>query len=78
MPRTIAVLVGSLRKDSFTRKVARAIAELTPGLAFREVALGDLPLYNQDDEATPPAAWVKFRDELRAADGYLFATPEYN
>lgn len=78
MPRNIAVLVGSLRKDSFTRKVAHAIAELTPGLAFHEVALGDLPLYNQDLDTAPPEAWAKFRDQLRAADGYLFATPEYN
>jgi chromate reductase len=78
MPRSIAVLVGSLRKDSFTRKVAHAIAELTPGLAFTHVEIGALPLYDQDIEAEPPAPWVALRDALRGADGYLFATPEYN
>jgi chromate reductase len=78
MVRSIAVLVGSLRKESFTRKVARAIAELTPGLAFHPIELGDLPFYNQDLEAQPPAEWTRFREALRAADGYLFATPEYN
>jgi len=79
MTRSIAVLVGSLRKDSFTRKVANAIAQLTPGLTFSHVEIGNLSLYNQDDDtATPPATWTALRDTLRAADGYLFATPEYN
>jgi chromate reductase len=78
MPRSIAVLVGSLRKDSFTRKVAHAIAALTPGLTFTHVEIGNLPLYDQDADANPPAPWSALRDALRAADGYLFATPEYN
>jgi chromate reductase, NAD(P)H dehydrogenase (quinone) len=78
MPRSIAVLVGSLRKDSFTRKVARAIEAVTPGLAFSHVEIGGLPLYDQDIEDNPPAPWVTLREALRKADGYLFATPEYN
>jgi chromate reductase len=79
-PRNVAVVVGSLRKDSVTRKVARAIEALAPAhLKFDEVPIGDLPLYNQEyDEATPPASYVAFRDRIRAADAVLFATPEYN
>lgn len=78
-PRTVAVLVGSLRKDSVTRKVARAIEALAPKtLRFEEVPIGDLPLYNQDDETNPPQAFVDFRNRIRAADAVLFATPEYN
>jgi len=78
-PRTVAVVVGSLRKDSVTRKVARAIEALAPThLKFEEVPTGDLPLYNEDVEADPPAQWVAFRDKIRAADAVLFATPEYN
>jgi len=79
-PRTIAVLVGSLRKASLSRKVAHALAELAPeGLELKIVEIGDLPLYNEDAEAEgPPAAWTRFRDEVRPADGVLFVTPEYN
>jgi chromate reductase len=80
-PRDVAVLVGSLRKESFTRKVARALAELAPpSLALSIVEIGELPHYNQElDEAkTPPAPWVTFRDRVRKADAVLFATPEYN
>jgi chromate reductase len=78
-PRTVAVIVGSLRKDSVTRKVARAIEALAPQtLKFVEIPIGDLPLYNQDDEADPPEAFVEFRDRVRATDAVLFATPEYN
>ena len=77
--RTVAVIVGSLRKDSVTRKVTRAIAALAPeGLKFVEVPIGDLALYNQDEEANPPPAYVEFRNRIRAADAVLFATPEYN
>ena len=75
-PRTVAVIVGSLRKDSVTRKVARAIEALGPShLKFEEIPIGDLPLYNQDDEAAPPAAFTAFRDRVRAKDAVLFATP---
>jgi chromate reductase len=78
-PRTVAVIVGSLRKDSVTRKVARAIEAVAPThLKFDEVPIGDLPLYDQDIESDPPASYVAFRDRVRAADAVLFATPEYN
>lgn len=77
---TVAVLVGSLRKDSESRKVAKAIAALAPAsLKFNFVEIGDLPHYDQDLETdTPPAAWTRFRNEVAAADAVLFVTPEYN
>jgi chromate reductase len=78
--RTVAVLVGSLRKESFSRKVANAVAEVAPAtLRFTHIDIGALPHYNQDlDPDSPPAAWVTFRDALRPADAVLFVTPEYN
>jgi len=77
---TIAVVVGSLRKDSINRKVALALAALAPSsLELKIIEIGDLPLYNEDiDMASPPAAYVAFRQQLGAADGVLFVTPEYN
>lgn len=77
--RDVAVLVGSLRKGSFNRKTALALAELgKPRLALELVEIRELPLYDQDLEESPPPAWVRFRDRIRAADGVLFVTPEYN
>lgn len=78
--RNIAVIVGSLRKASLSRKVAEALIELAPpGLKLNIVEIGDLPFYNEDVEADgPPSAWVRFRDEVRPADGVIFVTPEYN
>ena len=77
--RDVAVLVGSLRKDSFTRKVARALEALAPpSLVFEIVEIGDLPLYNQDLEEHPPASWRRLRERIKRADAVLFATPEYN
>ncbi|MGE3302622.1 MAG: NADPH-dependent FMN reductase [Hyphomonadaceae bacterium] len=79
MPRTVAVLVGSLRDGSFSRKTARAIEKLAPDLAFRFVEIGDLAFYNQDLEtAAPPPAWTRFREAVHGADAVLFVTPEYN
>lgn len=82
MPQKIRVasIVGSLRRDSFSRKVAKALAGLAPDrLALDIVEIGDLPLYNQDlDEGEPPAAWARFRSEMRAFQAVLFVTPEYN
>ena len=77
---TIAVLVGSLRKQSINRKVAQALAQLAPAnLKLSIVEIGELPLYNEDlDGATPPAAYTTFRQQVAAADGVLFVTPEYN
>jgi chromate reductase len=78
-PRTIAVLVGSLRKDSASRKIAKAIAALSPpGFHYDIVEIGQLPLFDQDLEGEPPKAWVEFRDRIRPADAVLFVTPEYN
>lgn len=75
----IAVIVGSLRQDSLNRKLATAIARLAPAeFAFKQVAIGDLPLYNQDDDAHPAPAVTRLKDEIRAAQGLLFVTPEYN
>ena len=77
--RDVAVLVGSLRKDSFNRKVANALPQLAPAsLVLSQVEIGSLPLYNADLEANPPAPWAAFRERLRKADAYLFVTPEYN
>lgn len=77
--RTVAVLVGSLRKGSFNRAIAEALAELSPpNVKYRFVEIGDLPYYNQDDEPNPSAEWVRFRDQIRSADAVLFVTPEYN
>ena len=77
--RDIAVLVGSLRKDSLNRKMANALPELAPAnLKLGIVEIGALPLYNADLEANVPATWQAFRDRIRAADAVLFVTPEYN
>ena len=75
----IAILVGSLREGSVNRKVARTMCAIRDdSLDCTIVEIGDLPLFNQDLEANPPQAWVKFRDAIRAVDGVLFVTPEYN
>ncbi|MBF8724135.1 MULTISPECIES: NADPH-dependent FMN reductase [Pseudomonas] len=77
---SVAVVVGSLRKQSYNRKVARALGELAPSsLALKIVEIGDLPLYNEDVEADgAPETWTRFRDEIRRSDAVLFVTPEYN
>ena len=75
----IAVIVGSLRKDSFNQKLARALVKLAPpDFAFSHVHIGDLPLYNQDDDAHPAASVQRLKQEIKAAGGLLFVTPEYN
>ncbi len=77
--RHVAVLVGSLRKASLNRKTALALAKLAPpSLKLQIVEIGDLPLYNEDIDIDPPAAYVRFRTEMKAADAVLFVTPEYN
>ncbi|EJL05110.1 MULTISPECIES: NADPH-dependent FMN reductase [Pseudomonas] len=77
---TVAVLVGSLRKASINRKIALALAELAPAnLKLNIVEIGELPLYNEDIDVTPPpAAYATFRQQVGAADALLFVTPEYN
>ncbi|MBX3652131.1 MAG: NAD(P)H-dependent oxidoreductase [Burkholderiales bacterium] len=75
----IAVVVGSIRKDSLNRKLADALAKLAPPeFSFRTVRIDDLPLYNQDDDGQPAAAVTRLRKEIKEADGLLFLTPEYN
>ncbi|MBM3108758.1 NAD(P)H-dependent oxidoreductase [Pseudomonas sp. V1] len=76
---SVAVVVGSLRKESFNRKVAHALAELAPSnLKLKIVEIGDLALYNEDIDVDPPAAYKTFREQIRASDAVLFVTPEYN
>jgi len=78
MAYNVAVIIGSLRKDSFTRKVFTAASKLAPAdLKFEIIEIGNLPLYNQDTEAGD-AAVKTFRDKIAAADAVLFATPEHN
>ena len=75
----IAVIVGSLRRDSFNRKLASALAKLAPpDFSFSQLEIGDLPLYNQDDDANPVACVKRLKSEIMAAQGLLFVTPEYN
>jgi chromate reductase len=75
----IAVLVGSLRKDSYNRKLANAIAKLAPPeFSFKQAQIGDLPLYNQDDDASPADSVKRLKTEISAAQGLLFVTAEYN
>jgi chromate reductase len=75
----IAVVVGSLRKGSYSRMVAKAMGGLAAGMECEIVEIGALPLYNPDlDEGAPPAEWVAFRDRIRRSEAILFVTPEYN
>ena len=79
MAHTVAVVVGSLRKESFSLKIANAFAKLAPSsLKFEVVPLHGLSFFNQDLAATPPADWVTFRETIQTADAVLFVTPEYN
>jgi len=76
---SIAVIVGSLRRDSFNRKLADGLAKLAPtGVTFKQLQIGDLPLYNQDDDASPAESVKRLKKEISAASGLLFVTPEYN
>ena len=75
----VAVIIGSLRKDSINRKVAHALAEVAPErLKLKVVEIGKLPMYNQDGDDDPPAEWTAFRERISAADAVLFVTPEHN
>ena len=77
--KKIAVLVGSLRKESFNRKMAKALMKVSPdSLGLEIIEIGGLPLYNQDLDDNPPTAWSEFRERLKKFDGFLFVTPEYN
>jgi chromate reductase, NAD(P)H dehydrogenase (quinone) len=79
MAHPIVVIVGSLRKDSFTLKIANALAKLAPAsLKLDVVTLNGISFFNQDLEATPPADWTAFREKIQKSDGVIFVTPEYN
>lgn len=75
----VVVVVGSLRRDSFNRKLADAVVKLAPSeFSFNQLQIGDLPLYNQDDDGNPAEAVKRFKNRISAAQGLLFVTPEYN
>jgi len=79
MPYTVAVLIGSLRKESLTRQFVEALKGIAPaGLKLDVVEIGALPLFNSDFEANPPAEVTAFKQAVEKADAVLFATPEYN
>ncbi|HEV7576631.1 MAG TPA: NAD(P)H-dependent oxidoreductase [Caldimonas sp.] len=77
--RRVAVIVGSLRKESFNRKMAKALIAIAPApLSLEIVEIGQLPLFNQDEEAAPPAPSAAFKQQIAAVDAVIFVTPEYN
>lgn len=77
--KKVAVIVGSLRKESFNRKAANVVIGLAPeSLELEIVEIDDLELYNQDLESAPPESWVDFRNKIKNYDAVLFFTPEYN
>ncbi len=77
--RNVGVFVGSLRKESFTRKVANAIISLAPpSLGLEIIEIGQVSHYNQDLENNPPADWIAFREKVGRSNAVLFVTPEYN
>ncbi|WP_374329930.1 NADPH-dependent FMN reductase [Aestuariivirga sp.] len=79
MPYTVAVLIGSLRKESLTRQFVEALKGISPeGLKLEVVEIGALPLFNADFEANPPAEVTAFKQAIEKSDAVLFATPEYN
>jgi len=75
----VAVIIGSLRREAFSRKTANALRELAPpDLILEVVEIGQLALYNEDLENGPPTEWARFRERIRRANAVLFVTPEYN
>ncbi len=75
----VAVIVGSLRKESFNRKMANNLIELAPSALELEILeIGQLPMYNQDLDESPPSEWTDFKTALQSYDGVIFVTPEYN
>ncbi|MEH6306887.1 NAD(P)H-dependent oxidoreductase [Olivibacter sp. CPCC 100613] len=81
MNKVIGLIAGSLRTESFSKKIAQALLTLAPeGFVFKIISLDDLPIYNQDfdDHGHVPESYVKFREDVRALDGVIFITPEYN
>jgi chromate reductase len=79
MPKQIGYVIGSLRKESHNRKLAGALVRLgPPDFTFKELRIGDLPLYNQDDDRSQAPEVQRFKSELRTVDGVIFVTAEYN
>lgn len=79
MAKKIAVLIGSMRKDSYTRKIAKELIKHAPtSLDMKIVEIGQLPLFNEDDEKPTSKEWIAFRETMKGMDGVLFCTPEYN
>lgn len=81
MSKVIGIIAGSLRRESFSKKIARALLPMVPqDFAFRIISIEDLPIYNQDfdDHDNVPESYVRFRDEIRSIDGIIFVTPEHN
>jgi len=79
MPRQIGYVIGSLRKESINRKLANALIKLGPtDFSFKELKIGDLPLYNQDDDKAQASVVQRLKSELRAVDAVMFVTAEYN
>jgi chromate reductase, NAD(P)H dehydrogenase (quinone) len=79
MAHTIVTIVGSLRRESFSLKIANALAKLAPAsLKLDVTTLQGISFFNQDLEASPPADWLAFREKIQKSDGVLFVTPEYN
>lgn len=75
----LAILVGSLRKESYNKKIARSLIKMAPDTLVAEIIeIGVLPLYNEDLDSDPPAAWTAFRERMACFDAVLFVTPEYN
>src|SRR5580704_961831 len=78
-PYSVAVIVGSLRKDSFSLRIANALVKLAPDtIKLNVVTLHGISFFNQDLEANPPADWLAFREKIQKSEGVLFVTPEYN
>lgn len=79
MTLKVGLIIGSLRREAMSRRLAQALVPLAPAaMVFEELAIGTLPLYNADLETQLPAEWARLRDAVRASDGLLFVTPEYN
>lgn len=79
MAKKIAVIVGSLRKESYNRKIAQEMIRLSEGkLEMKIVEIADLPLYTEDLDQNPPEAWTSFREQIKGVDGLLIVSPEYN
>ncbi|MFZ6748192.1 NADPH-dependent FMN reductase [Undibacterium sp. Ren11W] len=75
----IAIIVGSLRQDSFNLKLAKALTKLAPAdVTFKQIQIGDLPLYNQDDDTNQADSVTRLKAEILAAHGLIFVSPEYN